>query len=320
MAEIVCIGELLVDILAAEVGQSLRAPGTLLGPYPSGAPAIFADQAALLGAKVALIATIGDDDFGEAGLARLRRDGVETRAIRKVRDATTGVAFAAYAPDGSRQFIFHMAEAAPGRLTREDVDPALFADCRFLHVMGSSLFSAGMIEVIRHAATLARNAGAGLSFDPNVRPSLLTRPGVADAIREMAREAEILLPSAEDLAFLLPGRSPESAIEELLATSPQLQCVFLKRGAKGSLYAERGRMVPVPPYPAREVDPTGAGDCAGATFLVGRLRGWPLDETLRLANAAGALAVSARGPMEGNSPEAKLGAFIAETAPLPLSE
>lgn len=319
MAEIVCIGELLVDILAAEIGQSLRTPGTLLGPYPSGAPAIFADQAALLGAKTALIATIGADDFGEAGLERLRRDGVDTRAIRRVPDATTGVAFAAYAPDGSRQFLFHMADAAPGRLTREDVSPILFEGCRFLHVMGSSLFSPAMIDVIRHAIGLARAAGAKLSFDPNVRPSLLGRAGVAEAIRGMADEAEILLPSEEDLGFLVPGRSAEAAAGELLARSPHLECIFLKRGAKGSLYAERGRTVAVPPFPAREVDPTGAGDCSGATFLVGRLRGWPLEETLRLANAAGALAVMARGPMEGNSTGARLRAFIAECGQTPSS-
>jgi|BEDMetMinimDraft_2_1075160.scaffolds.fasta_scaffold00880_6 fructokinase len=317
MAEIVCIGELLVDILAAEVGQSLREPGPLLGPYPSGAPAIFADQAALLGAETALIATIGEDDFGEAGLARLERDGVDTRAIRKVPGATTGVAFAAYAPDGSRQFLFHMADAAPGRLSCDDVDPALFEKCRFLHVMGSSLFSPSMITVIRHAVTLARKAGAKLSFDPNVRPSLLGRPGVADAIREMAAEAEILLPSEEDLSFLIPGRSAEAAVEALLARSARLECVFLKRGAKGSFYAERGRAFAIPPFPVQEVDPTGAGDCTGATFLVGRLRGWPLEETVRLANAAGALAVTARGPMEGNRPEAALRAFLAQFEQMP---
>lgn len=309
MAEIVTIGELLVDVMAETIGQSFSEPGRYLGPYPSGAPAIFADQAALLGIPTALIATIGEDDFGTMGLRRLHRDGVETRAIRRVPDATTGIAFVTYAPDGSRRFIFHMKDAAPGRLLESDLDPTLFADCRYFHIMGSSLFSAAMIRTIRRGMEIAAEAGAGLSFDPNIREPLLGQPGVAEAIREIAGRADILMPSEADLAFLCPGATIEAAIETLLGGGTKR--IFLKLGAAGSLYADRARRIATPAFRVAEVDPTGAGDCTGATFLAGLLRDLPLAELLRRANAAGALAVAARGPMEGNSDAARLDAFMA---------
>ena len=72
MAKIVIVGEILVEIMATQVGQTFLRPGLYAGPYPSGAPAIFADQAARTGSSVALIASVGGDDFGTLNLERLQ--------------------------------------------------------------------------------------------------------------------------------------------------------------------------------------------------------------------------------------------------------
>ena len=60
LARIMTIGEILVEIMATERGQSFRAPGTLVGPFPSGAPAIFIDQ----------VGQTGLTAFGPAGQSR----------------------------------------------------------------------------------------------------------------------------------------------------------------------------------------------------------------------------------------------------------
>ena len=77
MAQIVTIGEILVEIMATRIGQTFLEPGLFAGPYPSGAPAIFADQAARVGAATALISCVGPDDFGTLNLNRLQASGVE---------------------------------------------------------------------------------------------------------------------------------------------------------------------------------------------------------------------------------------------------
>jgi sugar/nucleoside kinase (ribokinase family) len=75
--------------------------------------------------------------------------------------------------------------------------------------------------------------------------------------------------------------------------------VALKRGAQGSTVFTAQDQLETAPCRVVEVDPTGAGDCYGAAFVVGLLEGWSLATTARFANIAGALAVTRQGPMEG---------------------
>ena len=118
MAQLITIGEILVEIMATRIGQTFLEPGTLVGPYPSGAPAIMIDQAARLGADCAIVACVGRDDFGTLNSERLKKDGVNTSGIAVRADQTTGCAFVGYAADGSRKFIFHFTHAAAGPLRR----------------------------------------------------------------------------------------------------------------------------------------------------------------------------------------------------------
>jgi sugar/nucleoside kinase (ribokinase family) len=79
MARIMTIGEILVEIMATERGQSFRVPDTLAGSFPSGAPAIFVDHVGRLGRPAGIIGCVGDDDLGWLNIDRLQRDGVDTR-------------------------------------------------------------------------------------------------------------------------------------------------------------------------------------------------------------------------------------------------
>src|SRR4051812_26950879 len=71
----VVIGEILVEIMAVDPGHGFLEPLHLVGPFPSGAPAIFIDQCAKIGGQAGIVACVGDDDFGRINIERLRRDG-----------------------------------------------------------------------------------------------------------------------------------------------------------------------------------------------------------------------------------------------------
>ena len=86
MKKIITIGEILVEIMANDVGDGFLEPIALTGPFPSGAPAIFIDQAAKLGQPCGLIGCVGDDDFGRLNVERLRRDGAHSGGPQAVRD------------------------------------------------------------------------------------------------------------------------------------------------------------------------------------------------------------------------------------------
>jgi sugar/nucleoside kinase (ribokinase family) len=101
----------------------------------------------------------------------------------------------------------------------------------------------------------------------------------------------------------------DAACRALLDLGPQV--VALKRGAEGcAVYTKDGR-TDVPAYRVDAVDPTGAGDCFDAGFVVGLLEGLPLEEVGRLANAAGALGATRKGPMEGAFPRDVVERFMA---------
>ena len=104
---------------------------------------------------------------------------------------------------------------------------------------------------------------------------------------------DLLLPSDADLDYLCPGQDEASALASLLDAGRAM--VLLKKGAQGSVYHDRERRIATPAFPAEEVDPTGAGDCFGGTFVACLAQGVPLERAVRLANAAGALAVGKKG-------------------------
>ena len=297
LPEIIAIGEALVEIMRPGKGMPLSEPGTFVGPYPSGAPAIFADAAARLGARTGFIGVVGADDFGLCIRRRLENDGLDTTHLRVSPDQTTGCAFVAYFADGSRRFIFHLRHAAAGTLGPNDVRPDYFGSARFLHVMGSALaLSDSSREACYKAARLAKAAGARVSLDPNLRPELLSLERARAVCAPILALADVVLPSGAEARMLTGAASDEEAARSLAATG---RIVALKQGAEGSTIFAAGRQMHVPAFPVREVDPTGAGDCYGAGFLVGLLSGWSLEETARFANAVGALAVTKQGPMEG---------------------
>ncbi|KVN10931.1 MULTISPECIES: sugar kinase [unclassified Burkholderia] len=311
MAAIVAAGELLAEFVAAKRGQGFDAPGEFAGPFPSGAPAIFADQAARMGTSVAYAGCVGRDAFGDAIVARLAGHGVDVARIRRG-SRPTGIACVAYRADGGRQFVFSIEGSASALLEPADVDPSMFAGCRYFHVMGSSLTSENAIAAVKRGVIEAARVGAKISFDPNVRAEMLAFAPMRAALHDMLDACHLFLPSEADLPFFCGPQPAERAIAGLLATHPLLERVVLKRGAAGSAAFDRTGSVAAPAYETVEIDPTGAGDCFGGTFVACTIAGLPVATALARANAAGALAVSRVGPMEGNSMPDDIDRFLAE--------
>ena len=295
--EIIAIGEALVEVMRKRIDDPLDAASDFVGPFPSGAPAIFADQAARLGHKVGFIGAVGDDDFGTCLLDRLRADGLDVTLCPRVGDRATGVAFVTYFSDGNRRFLYHIAHAAAGRMP--ELNAGYFRGVKFLHICGSSLsVSAGMREKCYQAVSLTKAAGGRVCFDPNLRPELL---GGEEALRRICapvvEASYVVLPSGAEAELLTGVKGAEAACRALLKKGPEV--VGLKRGAEGCTIYTKEQTIEAPAFAVEAVDPTGAGDCFDAGFVAGLLEGLQLDEVGRLANACGALGATRKGPMEG---------------------
>lgn len=298
--------------MAVEPGHGFREPTPLIGPFPSGAPAIFIDQMARFGHPCGIVGCVGNDDFGRLNLDRLRADGVDVSAIRVHPEAVTGSAFVRYRPDGGRDFVFNIKQSANGAVTLDAPATALLGRAGHLHVMGSSLFSPEIIAANEAAIGRIKANGGTVSFDPNVRKEMMALPGTREAFERVLAQADLFLPSGPEL-FLFPSAQDEAgAVAELLARG--LRAIVVKRSAEGATCFTQTGVVSIAGLPSEEIDPTGAGDCFGATFVACWLQGMEPRAALRLANAAGALAVRKKGPMEGASTRTEIESLLAGQA------
>ena len=308
MKKVVTAGEIVVEIMATKIGQSFLQSGLWAGPFPSGAPAIFISQVARLGQPCGMIASVGADDFGKLNLDRLRSDGVDVSAIAVHPGVATGSAFVRYAADSSRAFVFNIPHSACGLIEIDAAAEALLASADHFHVMGSSLFSDRVIEVVQAGVAAVKARGGTVSFDPNIRMEMLEAPGMRAALSLVLDQTDVFLPSGPELYLFAKANEERAAVAEILARG--VGAVVIKKGIGGAVYFDRSRHCSVPAFAVEEVDPTGAGDCFGAAFVTQWLRGAPPEEALRFANAAGARAVTKKGPMEGASNRAELEAWM----------
>ncbi len=301
--EIICLGELLVEIMRNEKDVPHRKLGAIYkGPFPSGAPAIFIDSAARMTRdttlKTGFIGVVGHDEFGECVLSKLRNDKVDISQIRITESLTTGIAFNQYNSDGSRKFIF--AAGAAADTSPNDIDQEYFTNVKSLHIMGSSLsISKNSRDACYKAIKITRmmNPKAIVSFDPNLRPEMLDIEEILRISKPVLEETNVLLPSGEEAEMLAGIKGEKSACFELLKGNPDL--VILKQGDRGSTIFSKNITIPlhVPSFKIKERDPTGAGDSFGGAFISSYLKGWDLKRCLQFANAVGALKVSHFGPM-----------------------
>jgi len=285
---ILAIGEILVEFRRATADGLLTAPGEWAGPFPSGAPAIFASVASRLGDEAALVATVGADAFGEALTARMRRDGVVADALRVLPDRSTAVAFVAYDDAGGRDFWFSVPDSAAVEVDRAALG-LLRPEADWLHVCGSTLaFGGATAEAIEATAQHVLRAGGRVSLDPNLRPN--AGPRALSRTAELARAADVLFPSDGELETL-------GVTEAELTGRGALIC--RTRGRVGTTLIEGGHEPVDVPAPAEdEVDPTGAGDTFAAAFVTATRAGAEPVAAARAACALAARSVGILGAME----------------------
>lgn len=298
MCDIWTMGEILVEIMRPMPEMQLYDKGEFLGPYPSGAPAIFIDTAARLNHSAGIIGGVGADDFGKCLLERLQADGVDCSHVISVPGISTAVAFVTYFKDGSRKFIYHIGNTPAAMAKSPDISG--IKDPNFFHVMGCSLMANDEFykEII---ATMEKfvTKGARVSFDPNIREELLRGRDINEIVGPVMSNCSVLLPGIDELLLLTGEKTVEAAVDKVL-NNGKTEIVALKKGKKGCTVYTKDGSFSLGVYTIEPLDPTGAGDSFDAAFLCGLIDNLPLVECAKLATAAASLNTAAFGPMEGN--------------------
>ncbi|MGC8877700.1 MAG: PfkB family carbohydrate kinase [Anaerolineae bacterium] len=316
--DIVCLGELLVDMFPAEYGRRLAEVSAFL-PKPGGAPANAAVAAARLGAHSAFIGKVGDDAFGHHLVEVMRTNGVDTRGIRFDREARTTLAFIAKPDANTQEFVFYRNPGADTRLRPDELDRELLQGTRVLHFGSLSLGAEPIRSATWEALKLARQGGALISFDVNYRPSLWESPQQAlDQVKSMIPHVDLVKVNEIELE-LLTGSQESAASQRLLELGPRLVVVTL--GPLGSYFATPEGGEHVPPFQVEAVDATGCGDAfiAGLLWQLIAAGDWRAQLTperlrsiLRYANAVGALTATKVGVIPALPTAAQVEEFLSQ--------
>ena len=214
MAEIVIMGELLVEIMRPKEDIPLYQSDYFRGPFPSGAPGIFISTAARLGHSTAIISGVGNDDFGENIMRRLKHDGVDVSRVIIPEDGHTGIAFVTYFADGERKFLFYM-DNSPCIKAKAPESMSGFEDTKYMHIMGCSLMAdVNFAKEIMKFMNMLKSHGVKISFDPNVRLEMLKDNAVLDMYREELDNAEEDY-NRKRYAVKHPNRFPDKTYKEL---------------------------------------------------------------------------------------------------------
>jgi ribokinase len=288
--DVVVVGGANTDYLVR--GPELPAPGqTVEGDEfqvgPGGKGANQAVAVARLGARVAFVARMGDDAWGEELLAQLAGEGVDVRHVLRGPGAPTGVALIMVDRNGRKQIL--TAPGANRHLTVADVEAA--TAIREARVVLSQLEVP--LETVAAALRLAREAGAKVVLDPAPAiplPDEVLR--LVDLVRANSSEAEVLTGvKVRDRA------SARQAAEQLLKR--EAGAAVVQAGDEGNLLVWPGGECWTANVPVEAVDATGAGDAHAAALAVMLAEGRPLEEAGPFANAAAALATTKVGAQAG---------------------
>lgn len=291
--DVIAMGELLIDFTMN--GQSEQG-NDMFEACPGGAPCNVLAMLNKLGKKTAFLGKVGKDQFGSLLQGTLEKVGIDTSNLLTDEEVNTTLAFVHTFPDGDREFSFYRNPGADMMLTEENVNPEFLAQTRIFHFGTLSMTHDGVRAATKKAVKAAKESGAWISFDPNLRPPLWSTMELAKEQMEYGFcQCDILKISDNEIQFVSGKEDYDEGIK-YLQDKYQIPLIFLTMGKDGSCAYYKGRHMRQSGSSVKTIETTGAGDTFCGCVLnyllehnLDHLTEEQLGEMLRFANAAAAL-------------------------------
>ena len=300
--DVVALGELLIDF--TENGISAQG-NPVYEANPGGAPCNVLAMLNKLGRKTAFIGKVGRDIFGNRLKAVLDEVGIDTSNLVMDEDVRTTLAFVETLQDGDRDFSFYRNPGADMMLKEEELQEELIRSGEIFHFGTLSMTHEEVGRATRKAVAVAKESGALISFDPNLRPPLWK--SLEDAKKAAAygfSVCDILKISDNEIQWFTSEEDFDAGIGKL-QEQYHIPLVMLSMGRNGSrAYYGNLRAEAAPFLQEATVETTGAGDTFGACCLYHVLRYGlndlnedKLTEMLTFANAAASIVTTRKGAL-----------------------
>ena len=300
--DVTALGELLIDF--TDNGKSAQG-NTLFEANPGGAPCNVLAMLNRLGHPTAFIGKVGKDIFGLKLKSVLEEAGIDTAGLIVDADARTTLAFVQTLADGDRDFSFYRNPGADMLLTADEVNEELLQSSRIFHFGTLSMTHEGVREATKKAVRLAKESGAVISFDPNLRPPLWKS---LDEAKEQAAwgfsQCDVLKISDNEIQWFTGEEDFDQGIEKL-RREYDIPLILLSMGRDGSrAYYKDLRVEKAPFLQKGTIETTGAGDTFGGCCLhfvlkygLNGLNEERLTEMLTFANAAASIITTRKGAL-----------------------
>ncbi|XP_061345847.1 probable fructokinase-5 [Gastrolobium bilobum] len=299
---VISFGEMLIDFVPDTSGVSLAESYAFI-KAPGGAPANVACAISKLGGHAAFVGKVGDDEFGRMLADILKKNGVNTDGVIFDTDARTALAFVTLRKDGEREFMFYRNPSADMLLKESELNIGMIKKAKIFHYGSISLISEPCRSAHLAAMKAAREGGALLSYDPNLRLPLWPSPDAArSGIKSIWSDADFIKVSDNEVEFLTQGGDAEKEDVCMSLWHDKLKGLFVTDGEKGCRYFTKKFKGRVTGFSVNAVDTTGAGDSFVGALLTAVARDpsifdneQKLREALTLANACGAICTTNKG-------------------------
>lgn len=301
--DVVALGELLIDF--TENGTSTQG-NPVLEANPGGAPCNVLAMLNKLGKKTAFIGKVGNDTFGRQLAEEVQQSGTDTTNLIFDDNVHTTLAFVHTFPDGEREFSFYRNPGADMMLKKEEVMEDIIKEAKIFHFGTLSSTHEGVREATRYAIDIAKESGAMISFDPNLREPLWD--SLEDARKEIEyglSKCDILKISDNELEFMT-GTNDYSKGVEILREQYDIKIIFVTLGKDGSRAYYKDLTAEQPTFSQiKAIEKTGAGDtfegCALNYLLehdIDSLTKNDLSDLLVFANAGASLITTRKGALK----------------------
>lgn len=249
--------------------------------------------------SVDYVTALGDDLYSAQMRAFLAENGIGTSHIQEIKGRRPGL-YLIHQAGGDRHFTYWRGQSAAKLLAddSEVLDLALGgADIVYFSGISLAILAPRARGQLFKAIVKARNAGARVVFDPNVRPALWTSPAVmGSALTAAATIADVMMPTHSDEAPVFGDMSPAATAERYLAIG--VEEVVVKNGAEPALVAMQMLRERVPASkPEKIVDPTGAGDSFNGAYLAARVAGADPVAAARAAHRVAGIVIGHKGAL-----------------------
>ncbi|WP_028279823.1 5-dehydro-2-deoxygluconokinase [Arthrobacter sp. H5] len=313
--DVLTIGRISVDIYPNEIGLDLE-DVTSFGKYLGGSPSNVAVAAARHGRKSGVITRTGSDPFGNYLHRELRKFKVDDSFVTAVPEWPTPVTFCAIKPPDDFPLYFYRTPTAPDLQIRAgELDLEAIREARIFWstVTGLSQEPSRGAHIAAHQAR-SRNdliPGQFTILDLDYRPMFWESEEAARIeIGKMLPHATVAIGNDKECAVAVGAGSPDEQADRLLAAGVEIAVV--KLGPDGVMAKTATQRVVSAPVPVDTVNGLGAGDSFGGAFCHGLLAGWPLEQVLDYANAAGAIVASRLSCADAMPTPDEVNALLAE--------